>query len=76
MDKSDRPVKKKEGVDHKDDDPEFKVECEEYIKDIREFQLWRGCWEENQSRAYHIVLQHCPPKLETRLTTQPKWDQV
>ena len=27
-------------------------------------------------RAYNLVLQHCPPELETRPTTEPKWDQV
>ena len=33
-------------------------------------------WEENQPRTYNLVLQHCPPKLETRITSQANWDQV
>ena len=30
----------------------------------------------NRPRAYNLVLQHCPPELETRLISQAKWEQV
>ena len=43
---------------------------------MKEYRLQRGRWEENQPRTYKLVLQHCPPELETQLTTHPKWDQV
>ena len=40
------------------------------------YQAKKERWDDNQPRAYNLVLQHCPPELETRLTTQPKWDTV
>ena len=67
--KPDRTIKKKEGRDWDHNDLEFKMECEEYIKDMEESRLKRGYWEENQPWAYNLVLQYCPLELETRLTT-------
>ena len=37
-----RPIKKKEGVDWDNNDPEYKIECEEYIEDTKEFRLKGG----------------------------------
>ena len=74
MNKPDRPVKKKESVDQDSEDPESEMEYEEYIKDMKEFRLQIGHWEENQPRMYNLVLQHYPPKLETCLITQQTWE--
>ena len=72
MNKPHRPVAKKEGVDRDSDDPMFKIEYEEYIRDMKIFRQQRGNWEENQPQTYNLILQHCPPELETRLITQLK----
>ena len=36
------PVKRKEGQDQDNNDPEYKIECEEYIEDTKEFRLKGG----------------------------------
>ena len=58
------------------DDPMFKMEVNDYITAMKTYQAKEDKWDENQPRAYNLVLQHCPPELETRLTSQAKWEQV
>ena len=50
------------------DDVEYKMEIEDFIADNKTVQAKKDEWDENKPRAYNLVLQHCPPKLETRLT--------
>ena len=69
MNKPERPVKKKEGQDWDSNDPEFKMEREECIEEMKESRLKGGYWEENQLQAYNLLFQHCPPELETHLAT-------
>ena len=76
LNKPGRPKLEKDGKDRDVNDPMFSVECEDYVLDNKECQLGRERWAENQPRAYNLVLQHCPLKLETRLTTEPTWDMV
>ena len=55
---------------------EFKIEVDDYLADNKFYRTKKEKWEENRPRIYNLFLQHCPPKLETRLTSQEKWDQV
>ena len=57
-------------------DPMFNMEAEDYIVEMKTYQAKKDKWGENQPRAYSLVLQHCPPELETRLTSPSNWDQV
>ena len=52
------------------------MEVEDYIAANKTYNTKKDKWEENRPRAYNLVLQHCPPELETRLTSQAKWKQV
>ena len=54
----------------------FKMEVDDYIADSKVYRTKKERWEENRPRTYNLVLQHCPPELEIRLTSQAKWDQV
>jgi hypothetical protein len=56
--------------------PMFKMEVEDYIAANKTYNSKKDKWEENRPRAYNLVLQHCPPELETRLTSQAKWEKV
>ena len=48
----------------------------DYIVAMKTYQAKKDKWDENQPRAYNLVLQHCPAELKTRLTSQANWDQV
>ena len=63
MKNPDMPVVKEDNVVWDSDDPIFRIECEDYTKDMKEYRLWRGRWEENQPWTYNLVLQHCPSEL-------------
>ena len=54
----------------------FKMEVEDYIAANKTYNSKKDKWEENRPRAYNLVLQHCPPELETRLTSQARWEKV
>ena len=56
VDKPDRPVAKKEGQFWDSTDGKYKMEYEDYTEDMKEYRLWRGCWEENQPWMYNLVL--------------------
>ena len=58
------------------DDPMFKMKVKDYIVAMKTYQAKKDKWDENQPRAYNLVLQHCPAELKTRLTSQANWDQV
>ena len=42
LDKPVRPVLKKDGQDRDRADPEFKIECEDYLEDSKEYQIRKG----------------------------------
>ena len=52
------------------------MEVDDYLADMKTYRTKREKWEENRPRTYNLVLQHYPPKLETRLTSQANWDLV
>ena len=58
------------------EDSVFKMEVNDYIADSKVYRTRKERWEENRPRTYTLVLQHCPPELEIKLTSQAKWDQV
>ena len=77
------PIRPKQKFDTNDtlvtwdkDDPMFKMEVKDYIVAMKTYQAKKDKCDENQPRAYNLVLQHCPPELKTRLTSQANWDQV
>ena len=51
------------------DDSKYRMEVKDYIITNKTFTAKKDKWDENQPRAYNLVLQHCPPKSETRLTS-------
>ena len=55
---------------------EFKMEVDDYMADNKTYQIKKERWEENRPRTQNLILQHCPPELEARLTSQAKWDLV
>ena len=46
------------------------MEGDDYLAEMKTHQTKKEKWDENRPRTYNLVLQHCPPKLETRLTSQ------
>ena len=71
-----RPKLEVGGKTRDSDDPVFRIECEDYALNNKTYRSKKEKWDKNQPRAYNLVLQHFPPELETRLTTQTEWDQV
>ena len=59
-----------------EDDSEYKMKVGDYLAGMRTHRTKKDKWDENRPRTYDLVLQHCPPELETRLTSQANWDQV
>ena len=65
-----------ETITRAESSPVFKMEVDDCISDSKVYQTKKERWEENRPRTYNLVLQHCRPELEIRLTSQAKWDQV
>ena len=71
-----KPDGTKETITRAENSSVFKMEVDDYIADSKVYRTKKERWEENRPRTYNLVLQHCPPELEIRLTSQAKWDQV
>ena len=52
------------------------MEVDDYLAEMKTYRSKKEKWEENRPRTYNLVLQHCPPKLETTITSQVNLDQV
>ena len=52
------------------------MDVDDYLAEMKTHRTKKEKWDENRPRTYNLVLQHCPPELETRLTSQANWDQV
>ena len=44
-----------------------------YESDEKEYRTNKKNWEENQSRMFNLVMQHCSDELETKLQATDKW---
>ena len=55
------------------DEYEFKEAWNEYGKDKEQWKKRQRDWTENNARAYHLVLLHCPPGLITELQNHSTW---
>ena len=55
------------------DDYEYKEAWHEYGKDKEQWKKRQRNWTENNARAYHLVLLHCPPGLIAELQNHSTW---
>ena len=39
----------------------------------KKYENYQDTWIENRSRTYNLILQHCPPDVETELKNQSTW---
>ena len=55
------------------DDYEFKKLWYEYGKDMEQWKRSVREWQDNNARAYHLVLLHCGPCLTAELMNPSSW---
>ena len=48
----------------------------EYKDNFVRHSSGKNAWDENKGRMYHLVLQHCPLELESKLKAMSNWDSV
>ena len=46
------------------------MEVDDYLAEMKTYRTKKEKWEENRPRIYSLVLQHCPPEFDTRITFQ------
>ena len=49
------------------EDWEFNMDVNKYVDFNNLYKERTASWEENRTKAYYLVLQHCPPELKTEL---------
>ena len=58
------------------DDIDYSDEMDQQRSNKRKSESSAENWEENDTKGYNLVLQHCPAELEAELKNQDAWGKV
>ena len=52
------------------------MDTEEFLEANKTYKDCMSSWEKNRSKAYYLVMKHCPPKLKTELKNSTQWEEI
>ena len=58
------------------DDIDYVETMDKYKSKLCRVETTQENWEENRTKGYNLVLQHCPPELEAELRNQDAWTDI
>ena len=55
---------------------ELQIATADYLEDNKAYKERKTAWEENRSKAFYLVLQHCPSELKNELKNAVCWEVI
>ena len=69
-----RNTSAKKDTASKMEDWEHKLVVDKYLEGYKTYKEGTKIWAENIGKCYYLVLQHCPPEMETELKNLARWE--